>query len=270
MRSDVDKVVAAMGFIEGKAQEQMRNYWDNFNTQNVVPTWKDFLARMNSLFRGLQPEEAARAKLENICEKYDKNFLKFCEEFPVPAIDSIFSDNDLIHRINKAMDPTTRQTVASCRATAADKVPTKWQEYLQFALGIYKSTRNKAPSTTINAASSTTDKKKPIREKKALTSEQEKWIEQGKCADCGQHDFVFRQKCTAKTPKYRGPYIFPKQKRNINAVDEEEDDDTDNKPATRGEEVAAVTTLDPARLAKFHEWENAQATANTVKPEDFF
>jgi hypothetical protein len=105
MRSDVDKVVAAMGFIEGKAQEQMRDYWDNFNTQNVVPTWKDFLARMNSLFRGLQPEEAARAKLENICEKYDKNFLKFCEEFPVPAIDSIFSDNNLIHRINKAMNP---------------------------------------------------------------------------------------------------------------------------------------------------------------------
>jgi hypothetical protein len=38
--SDQDKVMTAMGFIEGNAMEQMRDYWGNMITTQTCHTWK--------------------------------------------------------------------------------------------------------------------------------------------------------------------------------------------------------------------------------------
>jgi hypothetical protein len=271
IRDDVEKVIVSMGFIEGRAQDQMRDYWDNFQTRQVIPTWPDFLARMSNIFRTVQPEIRAREKLDEIAEKHAKNFGKFAEEFTVPAINSKFSDIDLIHRINLALDSVTKATITSVRLSNPQQVPTQWNEYLQWALNAYKHTWTKKESTSVNALSTSNDKKKKPKDKKDLTKEQIVWIEKGLCANGGQHPYKFKEKCTCKNPPYQGPYNLPWCKKDVRSMDqdEEDDDDTITKPATRGEEVAVVASISPAKMAEFQEWKNAQATSTTMVPLNF-
>lgn len=268
-QADADKVIMSMGVIEGKAREQMRDYWTNLEAFGIVPSWATFLARMNGLFRGILPEQAARAKLDEVCEKYSKNFAKFAEEFPVPATDSRFSDQELIHRITGAIDGSTRNTIVSVRIADQNRVPTTWREYLQFALEIFKETRNKpSTSTTVHAVSTTAPTDRKPLEKKDLTAEQVEWVKRGDCACCGKHPYKFRQRCPEKNPKYRGPFNMPQRerKKTVKTMDE---DDNSTGPSTDAA-VMTANTINPETLAQFEAWRNAQATTtNADDAKDF-
>jgi hypothetical protein len=209
IRDDIEKVIVSMGFIEGRAQDQMRDYWDNFQTQQVVPTWADFLACMSNIFQTVQPKIRACKKLDEITEKHAKNFGKFAEEFTVPAIDSKFSDINLIHCINLALNSVTKATITSVWLSNPQQIPTQWNEYLQWALNAYKHTQTKRESTSVNALSTSSDKKKKPKDKKDLTKEQIAWIEKGLCTNGGQHPYKFKEKCMCKNPPYQGPYNLP-------------------------------------------------------------
>lgn len=222
------------------------------------------MTRMKTLFRGILPEQNARAKLDEISEKYGRNFLKFAEEFPVPATDSKFDNISLIHRIDQAIDSNTRNTMTSIKIGNPGRVPSDWSAYLQFALEVFKNTRNKAPaSTTVNAVSAPGNNKR--LEKKDLTSEQLEWIKKGDCACCGKHPYKFRSKCTDPKPKYRGPFNMPQRpRRDVKTINE--DDEQQHAGPSTDAAVISSNTANAELWAQFEAWRNSQATG--TKTED--
>jgi hypothetical protein len=173
------------------------------------------------------PEKNAQQSLDDWCNKNHQSMATFAEQFRVHAHKSGYSDVELICRIDAQRSRELCTVMVTFAQVTPHAVPTSWEKYLDWCLGIEMNLREEHRRGSQAAAPSfTTPRKDPnamdvdaMRKPEKLSKEQEKWMSEGKCFRCGKHRSLKKgERC--RTPTYKGYYELPARTQ-VRAVDEE-------------------------------------------------
>ena len=217
---DNDKILMALMYLEGGAQSYMDDYIDKAANELPLGSWQNFVDRLKSGYRQLAPERAAQQSLEDLCRKSHSSMASFAEDFRRFASKSGYADVELIYRIEEQVKKVNmeidRTMTAYCEITPAT-VPTKWENFLDWVLGVEMRHRNNLNTRSRQTGSTTTRSKDPnamdidaVRKPEKMAKEQESWLADGKCFRCGKHPYKKGDRC--RNPKYTGFYELPDRK----------------------------------------------------------
>nr|VWP00581.1 Uncharacterized protein [Ganoderma boninense] len=134
--SEDDKITTALLFLEGGAQSYMDDYAQRAAEGVPLGTWNNFANRLRSGYRELAPEKSAQQSLEEHCRKSHASLALFAENFRRFAIKSGYSDVELIRRIESQCKGDLFTTMTTHRSLSPLTVPDRWEDFLDWALGI--------------------------------------------------------------------------------------------------------------------------------------
>ena len=214
INQDAEKITTALMYLEGGAQSYMDDYIEKAAEGVELGSWEDFVGRLKSGYRQLAPEKSAQQSLEELCAKNHSSMAKFAEDFRRFASKSGYSDTELIRRVDNQCSRDIRGVMVTHWQISPATVPTRWENYLDWVLGIEMQFRDNLNNTQTHAHTTTTTRKDPnamdidaMRKPEKMSKEQLDWLSNKLCFRCGRHPFKAGTKC--RNPKYTGFYELP-------------------------------------------------------------
>ncbi|TFK57262.1 hypothetical protein OE88DRAFT_1620303 [Heliocybe sulcata] len=242
----------------------MNDYADKASQGEELGTWEEFECQLKSGYRQLAPEKTAQQSLDELCAKKHPSISVFAEQFRTHATRSGFSNVELIRRIEEQRSTNIQLVMVTISQTTPAAIPTEWEQYLDYVLGIEMHLRNdglkwnttstpRAPARDPNAMDIDA-----VKKAEKLSKEQEEWLTKGLCFRCGKHKFSKGDRC--RSPKYRGFYELPKISTTQAHVVEETTELSERNQAIRAiikkydeEHVKEPAVENTARIEEVHE-----------------
>lgn len=152
--TDKQRILNALTRLEGPAAQYMTPYFNKIRDDQDVGSWTDFVKEMTSIY-GLRDEKAgAKKEIEALFSNKDlaqKDFIKYAEKFRTLARLTGHTDEFLVDKLRNIIHRDMKLVMAG---KPEGDIPTKWVEYLEMLVSIFKILNpEKAQDSIFNTAS---------------------------------------------------------------------------------------------------------------------
>ena len=153
--TDKQRIITALGRLRTPASRYMKRFFDNIAEDKDIGSWPDFVKELKDIYGQKDSKESAKEELDKLCgdKNSAKDFIKFCERYKTLARMTDYDDTTLVDKIKKVETMELRQATISLRVT--NNLPTKWEEYIDMLLQVYKALHPDKAKEAIFKAEST-------------------------------------------------------------------------------------------------------------------
>lgn len=137
--TDRQRIAIAMNKLSGAAARYMRPWIQNLASGGTIGTWPEFISELRVQYGQKDEKEGAKKELTALFANKDlaqKDFVKYAERFRTLGRLTGYDDELLIDKLDLVVEKDMRLVLIGYKR--ANQLPTKWTEFLDLLLDIYK------------------------------------------------------------------------------------------------------------------------------------
>ena len=137
--TDRHQITVAMNRLSGAAAHYMEPWIKKLTSGKTIGTWDDFVNELTVVYGQRDEKEGAKKELTALFTNTDlahKNFVKYAEKFRTLGRITEYEDSLLIDKLNFVIEKDMRLALIGYKSNGT--VPTRWGEFLDLLLNVYK------------------------------------------------------------------------------------------------------------------------------------
>lgn len=137
--TDKHRITVAMNKLSGSAVQYMEPWIEKLTSGKTIGTWDEFVHELAIQYGQRDEKEGAKKELTALFINTDlahKNFVKYAEKFRTLGRISGYEDSLLIDKLSQVIEKDMRLALIGYKS--GNNMPTKWGEYLDLLLEIFK------------------------------------------------------------------------------------------------------------------------------------
>ena len=162
--TDTQQIVYALSRVRSPATKYLTSYFVKNTKDQDLGTWEDFAKTLRGIYGQKDALTGAKEELAALWNNKSlahRDFIKYSEQFKTLASIVDYKDDVLIDKLKDVLSDEMKTSVGLIEVIAA--MPTKWGDYLDKLLEIYKKTTKQKVGTRIFGK----DKETPLNDKPA-------------------------------------------------------------------------------------------------------
>ncbi|KAF7964416.1 hypothetical protein HWV62_8351, partial [Athelia sp. TMB] len=137
--TDKHRITVAMNKLSGSAAQYMEPWIEKLTSGKTIGSWDEFVHELAIQYGQRDEKEGAKKELTALFINTDlahKNFVKYAEKFRTLGRISGYEDSLLIDKLSQVIEKDMRLALIGYKS--GNNIPTKWGEYLDLLLEIFK------------------------------------------------------------------------------------------------------------------------------------
>ncbi|KAJ3559248.1 hypothetical protein NM688_g458 [Phlebia brevispora] len=133
------KILIALIHLQKPATQYMATYFDNIKKEKDLNTWNNFVKELQALYRKLDNKKGVKEEIMQLWANKalaKKDFIKYAEQYHTLAHIVKYKDKLHIDKLQEVISEEIRLTLISI--DLSQLTLTKWDEYLDLLLKVYK------------------------------------------------------------------------------------------------------------------------------------
>ncbi|KAJ7582419.1 hypothetical protein C8J56DRAFT_792592 [Mycena floridula] len=136
---DHQRIVTGLTRLRSPATRYMGKYFDNIREGKDLGSWNSFIKELDAIYGKRDDKEGAKAELSALWKNdslASKDFIKYAEQYRTLARIVEYEDKVLVDRLKDVIPQSLRNALVAYEVE--NKLPTKWDDYLELLLKAYK------------------------------------------------------------------------------------------------------------------------------------
>jgi hypothetical protein len=146
--SDMFCLCSALSFLDKEVVHYMREWKEAMANGRMHSTWLQFEHELEIMYWDTNPISMAHTQLDAVCKKQYNDMTAFVQDFRQYAVESAYSNANLIKCIKHCCPEQVAMLQASMELNS-NIPPKKWQAYLQQVVDIDRQTRDKKAAAKV-------------------------------------------------------------------------------------------------------------------------
>ncbi|KAF7975938.1 hypothetical protein HWV62_8221 [Athelia sp. TMB] len=135
--TDRHRITVAMNKLSGSTAQYMEPWIEKLTTGQTIGSWKEFVHELTIQYGQRNEKEGAKKELTALfINTAHKNFVKYAEKFRTLGRISVYEDSLLIDKLSQVIEKDMCPALIGYKS--GNNIPTKWGEYLDLLLEIFK------------------------------------------------------------------------------------------------------------------------------------
>lgn len=137
--TDHHKVVCALTRLRSPATTYMKSYFDKNRQGEDLGSWDEFVGELSAIYGRRDDKEGAKEEITQLWQNKAlaaKDFIKYVEQYRTLARIVEYESQIHIDKLENVISTELRNSLLLFKLT--NKLPTKWEEYLELLLSAYK------------------------------------------------------------------------------------------------------------------------------------